>query len=153
MLLAGCGSKPTEPAGPELVDMKLTLSSAVGGSGQPVTVAADATNFGHRPVLRADGCVELFSFDVYGPDGEKVDLLGSRVLPLCPPGVAELAPGQSVSQELSFTGTLFETGASVSSYPAPPGEYAVVARFTWWSLRGRAEAVTIGKRVTFRWSG
>ena len=51
---------------------------------------------------------------------------------------------------VTFEGTLYR---EAEPYPAPAGDYTVVANFHGWTQPGEADAFDVERRETFHWAG
>jgi hypothetical protein len=114
---------------------------------------ATATNNGTTTVSYPDGCAAYarIYFAVLDSEGQPVHLSDPTALPrMCPVGLQAMPSGGSISESLTFNGTLYH--AAGGSYAAPPGTYTVVANF--WLFDGDAWSApnhVLEVRATLRW--
>jgi len=155
LLQAGCAERAMRPAVTD-IDLSLAASPAVGGPSLPVVADVRVSNAGNTRVWHCEGCGcgNGIGLTVLGPDGVEVWLRNPNApVPLCPDGFTPLEPGRDLGARLVFTGTLYATGPPTwppPTYPAPPGTYTVVARFSYaTSVPG--EWIPLERRVTFAW--
>ena len=155
LLQAGCGGRTTRPAVTD-VGLSLNISPAVGTPSPPVVADARVRNTGSARVWHCEGCGcgNGVGVTVLGPDGVAVWLHDPRaLLPACPDGAVPLEPGGDLGGRLVFTGTLYVAGHPTfpsPTYPAPPGMYTVIARFSY-STSVPGEWIPLESRATFAW--
>ncbi len=155
VLQGGCVGEATRPS---VTNVRLSLSAApeVGSPSQPVAADVRVTNAGNTRVWHCEGCGcgNGIGFTVLGPEGAEVALRDpNAVLPLCPDGIVPLEPAAALGGRLVFSGTLYVTGHPTfpsPTYPAPPGTYTVIARFSY-ATRVPGEWLPLERRTTFEW--
>jgi hypothetical protein len=164
LVLAGCLSQATAPTASHMpapvagntgpVPLTINLSANAGSPGNPVVATATAANNGTAAVSYPDGCAAYtrIYFAVLDSDGRPVHLSDPTALPpMCPVGLHGMAPGGSISESLTFNGTLYH--ATGGSYAAPTGTYTIVANI--WLFDGDAWSApnqVLETRATLRWS-
>ena len=149
VLAASCtdSNDSTAPPEPPRVDLILLMSAPTGHPGEPVTAQAIISNRGGSPATWSRcSCYDVL--ETLGPDAARVEV---RKPQFCTADCqdVELLPGDRLESMLAFDGTLYnQYGAP---YPAPPGTYTMVARFTW-RLHPRDPSPTdLEQRTTFTW--
>lgn len=155
--LSGCGREVTRPAVTN-VQFSLSASPETGSPSSPVTVSAQVSNAGATRVWHYVACGgdNTISVEVLGPDGRRVVLDDPKAVgPACPPGMAPLEPGGTLAGGSLFTGVLYEQDSPVfptPTYPAAPGTYSVIARFSYrttgpWD----GPSVELERQISFAW--
>ena len=156
LLQAGCSGRATRPTVTD-VDLSVAASPVAGSPSLPVVADARVSNAGTTRVWHCEGCGcgNGIGLTVLGPDGVEVWLRDpNAALPLCPDAVMPLDPGRDLGARLVFTGTLYANGHPTfpsPTYPAPPGTYTVIARFTY-AISVPGEWVPLERRTTFAWA-
>jgi len=164
LVVAGCLSQANAPTTGHMpapvagssgsVPLTLALSTDSGSPGHPVVATATATNNGTTKVSYPDGCAAYarIYFAVLDSDGQPVHLSDPTALPrVCPVGLQGMAPSGSISESLTFSGTLYH--AAGGSYAAPAGTYTIVANF--WLFDGEAWSAPnrlLETRATLTWA-
>jgi hypothetical protein len=139
--------RPTEAA----VHMEVTVSSATGDVGRPITVTTRVTNVGAQTVDYFWACNEGSFMRLTDPELRHVNrLCGTCPNVLCVACFTEqvhLAPGKTVEESFVYSGELRDC---LGSFPGASGEYRVDAEFRGTSTDGTQ--ITVEKSVRFTWA-
>src|SRR5262245_66223406 len=149
LLLFGCDHAPTQPVtGP--YEFTFTASSSTGDPSHPVTLTAHLTNTGRGPLTYLAACgATTARIGVLAPDkGNVVDACSECPIMClrCNEVPVTLEPGQSVSADFVFTGTLNHCDGS---YQGPAGVYTAQGAFL---IQTPVGTTSVTRTTTFTWA-
>ncbi len=139
---------------PQVANVQLTLQVApsFAGPASPATISAEAANLGPGASEHADGCgagIHGLELQLLNPQSRPVYLSDPRFRLLCPTYYAIFRPGETVSGEWQFTGTLYDSAGN--QFQAGRGPYTAIVSFQFSSgMRGEVDS-TIHQQASFSW--